>query len=664
MNKVYYPKLAAVNLKKNAKIYLPYLITCVGTVMMFYSICALTFNSQLKNVLGGEVLATILLYGVFEVGIFALIFLLYSNSFLMKRRKKEFGLYNILGMEKRHISKIIFYESCYVTLISLCVGLAAGVLFNKLIFLALLKMLHAQVPMGFEVPLPAIFITLGLFGGIFLLTLLNNLRQIHLVNPVELLKGGQVGEKEPKAKWFAAVLGLLCLGGGYTIAVMVEDPISAIFMFFIAVMLVIFGTYLLFGAGSIAVLKMLRKKKSYYYKTSHFISVSGMMYRMKQNAVGLANICILSTMVLVMISSTTALYTGMNDILTTRYPKEIMFFLKDGKPETLDTLKETVQPVLEKNQLLPQDATAYRYLSFAGLLKENKIETDREAINGSIMLGDLRSLFFMTLSDYQKSGHPDAALETSEDALLFYNRDSSYTGSTLEVFDHTFRVQVTDEKFVLNGFDSAQMGSNYYIVVKDEATLQALYTKQLAAYGEDSSQIKSCYGFELNADAQVKSDVAKQLEDTVMQSGLDCSFESRQASQESFYSLYGGLFFLGIFLGILFIMATVLIIYYKQISEGYDDKERFEIMQKVGMSRQEVKASIRSQVLTVFFLPLVTAGIHVSFALSVILKLLALLNMDNTNLFLLCTLGVFLLFALCYGVIYTLTAKAYYKIVS
>lgn len=666
MNKLYYSKLAVNNIKKNGKLYFPYILTCIGSVMMFYIICALFQNSQLGDMFGGAQLQLLLGLGCGIIGLFVTIFLFYSNSFLMKRRKKEFGLYNILGMEKRHISRIMLYESLYTSVFSLIAGLGAGILFSKLIFLALLKILHFDVVLGFEAPVQAVVITAILFCVIFLLCLLNNLRQIHLVNPIELLKGGQVGEKEPKAKWISAVIGALCLAGGYAIALIVKEPMSALMLFFVAVVLVIIGTYLLFGAGSIALLKMLRKNKTFYYKTNHFISVSGMMYRMKQNATGLSNICILSTMVLVMVSGTISLYAGMDDVLKARHPKEFMITAVQSTPEARKEMKATISSVLEKNGVQANNSVSYHSLSFSALQQEDHFQVENYEGQATIpALGDLRTMYFVPLEDYNNGVPADQqkTLQTEADALLFYNR-SAYNYDTLHIFDSTFRVQVSDETFQLNGFESAEMTSCYFLIVKNMDVVNRMDALQKAVYGEHSSDIKDMYGFDPGLDNEKAAALFSDLQAALKQTPTQDFAESRQNSLNDFYTIYGGLFFLGIFLGVLFIMATVLIIYYKQVSEGYEDKERFRIMQNVGMSHSEVKKSIHSQVITVFFLPLVTAGLHVCFAFSVIAKLLALLQLSNTTLFLFCMLGTFLVFALFYALIYSATAKAYYKIVS
>jgi putative ABC transport system permease protein len=660
MNKLFYPKLAAVNLRKNKRTYIPYILTCIGTIMMYYIIAALSENNSLRELAGGSIIAEILKIGTEIVGFFSVIFLFYTNSFLIKRRKKEFGLYNILGMEKKHILKIILFESIYVAVISIIVGCAAGMLLSKLVFLLVLKMLDFEVMMGFEISASAIRSTVILFGIIFLLTFIYNVRQIHLSKPVELLKGGEVGEREPKTKWFCTVLGILCLGSGYYIAVTTKDPLEALTFFFVAVILVIIGTYCLFTSGSIALLKILRKNKKYYYQTKHFISVSGMMYRMKQNAIGLGNICILSTAVLVMISSTVSLYIGMKDMLVTRYPRDYMIVSYNYSEESIQKIDELLQATEEKYGVEKEDFMQYTYLEFASQLQGDYFESDTSQAQGYT---NIKNLYFIPLEQYNAITGAEETLKENE-VLIFYDREK-YPLQFLKIFDLEYSVKKQSEDFVGIGFDAAQIVPSFYIVMKDMNEIEVLDGKQKEVYGENASPVRYYCGFNYNTgeeeNRQIYDEIKKNLKEDESFYGY---IEGRSHEKDEFYSLYGSLFFLGIFLGILFIMATVLIIYYKQISEGYDDKERFEIMQKVGMSRNEVKKSIHSQVLTVFFLPLVTAGVHILFAFPVITKLLAVFNLTNVTLFAWCTVGTFLIFAAVYAIVYGMTARIYYKIVS
>ncbi len=662
MNKKLYPRLAAMNLRKNAKLYTPYILTCIGTVMLYYVISALSRSTALESIAGGAVLKSILGFGSGVVALFSAVFLFYTNSFLMKRRKKEIGLFNILGMGKRHIAGVMFFETLYVACLGLFFGLFLGLLFSGLLYWLLPLWLRFDVAFQFEVPVSSVFETAAFFLCLFLLILFHTLRQIHVAKPVELLKGGQTGEKEPKAKWLLALFGALCLGAGYAISIMTTDPVAALLMFFVAVILVIIGTYCLFTAGSITVLKILRKKKSYYYKTRHFISVSGMIYRMKQNAVGLANICILSTAVLVMVSSTVSLYIGMEDSLYTRYPKEIAITAYDLSEKNIRLMDGAVSSVLQEEKLEARDTVRYRVLSFAAQQRGTEFSVD---LSSAANLDGVKMLSFIPLEDYNRMTGRNLSLNDGE-AYMYAGREA-YGQDTLRVLGRTFSIRDTLEELAGNGADDSLIVSAYYLVVKDFSVLQELEEKQKDAYGENASLIRLYYGFDLGVQEEREQAVYEKLSQQLMPDegeGFSGYIESRSCSRRDFFALYGGLFFLGIFLGILFMMATVLIIYYKQISEGYEDKERFEIMQKVGLSRREVKKAIHSQVMSVFFLPLVTAMIHIAFAFPVISRLLTALGLTNTQLFIFCTLGCAILFSLIYIGIYWVTARVYYTIVS
>ncbi|HIZ84107.1 MAG TPA: ABC transporter permease [Firmicutes bacterium] len=660
MRKFFYPKLAASNIKKNGRTYIPYILTCIFMVAMYYIISSLARNPGIKDLLGGDTVEYTLVLGGWVVAIFAAIFLFYTNSFLMKRRKKEFGLLNILGMEKKHLSRVIGYETLYIAGISLAFGILLGIVLDKCMFLLILKVLDAPVSLGFYVSFESMLLAGILFAAIFLLIFLNSLRQIRLSSPIELLRGSSVGEKEPKTKWIMAILGVLCLSGGYYLAVTTQNPLTAVSLFFLAVLLVVAGTYFLFMAGSIAFLKLLRKKKSYYYKAKHFISVSGLIYRMKQNAVGLANICILSTMVLVMVASTSSMMLGMEDIINTRYPYDITVYARAETQAQREAVDAAANRLLEAYGAQKTAAQAYTYLNFSAVR-----EGDTFLVGGEedlTALERLNNLFFIPVEDYNRLTGDNAQLAEGE-ILLYSNRDA-YEPDTLTVFDRTYRIVGRPDNFLGNGVMEADIVSSRFIVVRDVEEIVELNDLQRQAYGKNASEFRYFYGFDLDIPEEQQRAFYAELKDSLNSQDLLGIADSRADSRQSFHSLYGGLFFIGIFLGLLFIVATILIIYYKQISEGYDDRERYVIMQKVGMSQAEVKRSIHSQILTVFFLPLITAGVHTAFAFPVISKILALLSMSNTTLFALCTVGCFLVFALLYSLIYALTARAYYRIVS
>ena len=672
MSRFFYFKLAITNIKKNAKTYVPYMITSILTISMFYIICSLGNNPNITKACGTDSMKYVLFLGTWVCGIFAVIFLFYTNSFLMKRRKKEFGLYNILGMEKKHISMVVLCETLIMSIISLVLGLVVGILFDKLMLLVILSMFTVEIPLGFHISPESFPATLTLFTGIFVLIFLNSIRQIHLAKPIELLQGSTVGEKEPKAKWLIALIGAICLGSGYYISLTTTNPIAALNMFFIAVILVIIGTYLLFTAGSIVLLKALRKNKNYYYKTKNFISISGMIYRMKQNAVGLANICVLSTMVLVMISSTFSLWNGMNDVLDNFYPREFIFTPFEYSEKSASDLKVWVKDTLDECNLEPKDIIDYSYLNFAVVQDKDSFIMYRDNPVYSDMINDIRNLFFITLDDYNKMTNSNETLKADE-VLVYSNRDQ-YDYKEMKLSDKTFKVKETLDNFPNNRIMSSDVASSHFMIVKDMSVINDLDKIQNEIYGDMASSIQYYYAFNVDADTEKILDINNKFENDIQEMGTygentnkyvyEGRFDCRETEKNDFIGTYGGLYFIGVFLGVLFIIATILIMYYKQISEGYDDKGRFEIMQKVGISHEEIKKSIHSQVLTVFFLPLIVAGIHIAFAFPFITRLLAILNLTNVKLFAMATVGGFLLFSVFYAVVYRITARSYYKIVS
>lgn len=663
MNRSVYTKLAFTNLKNNRKTYVPYILTAILTVMMYYIIEALSRNESVSwhNV------KLILSYAVIVVMVFSVIFLFYTNSFLIKRRKKEMGMYNILGMGKAHIAKMLSVETIVTAMLSIGAGIAGGILFSKLMWLVLLKILHYDVNMDFKISGTAIVRTLILFSVIFCLTLLYNLWQIRLSNPVELLRGGNEGEREPKTKRLLAAAGVVLVGYGYYVAFTTESPLKAIQLFFVAVVCVILGTYALFAAGSIALLKVLKKKKSFYYKFKNFTAVSGMIYRMKQNAVGLANICILSTMVLVMISTTICMYMGMDDILKTRYPRE--FEVTAFNPDTMreEKIGSIIEEEVRRAGVSENGRVEYHY-GEAIVIKEGNsfdIAVDEDVYSGN---ENLYELVMIPLADYNALEKRNVSLGEGE--ILLYNTDvdAKKAGDVAEIAGESYKVAEELDTLSIEKKNSSRVIGGYYVVVKDEKQIQKYLDfayKGLKGGNPQLDRIKVQYKvcFDLKGTRKDRMKAAeaikKRIEDEVPESYSD----GREIEQESFYDVYGGLFFIGLYLGFMFLMATVLIIYYKQISEGYDDRERYQIMQKVGMSKKEVRQSIRSQVLMVFFLPLMAAVVHIAVAFKVITKLLAVLNMVNVPLFLLCAVVTVAVFAVFYAAVFGVTAREYYKIV-
>jgi len=645
VNRNFYSQLAVRNLKKNSRVYLPYILASIGTIMMFYILCSMAFNDGLNNMYGGGQMATILSLGIIVVGIFAVIFLLYTNSFLIKRRKKEIGLYNILGLGKRHIARMMSLETLYVALLSLAAGLGLGILLSKLMFALLLRMLEFAVPLGFSVNTAGLILTLVIFGAIFLLALVFNLVQIGKAKPIDLMRGSQHGEREPKTKWLLALIGILTLGSGYYIAQTVESPIAAIGMFFVAVILVIIGTYCLFTAGSIAVLKALRKNKSFYYRTKNFTSVSGMLYRMKQNAVGLANICILSTMVLVMISTTVSLYIGIDDSLEKTYLNEIMVQSYSNTEEDINEINLKVSDALSKAGATETTRTSYR--SFNMRLTPDGGTASYE-------------LVFVGLRDYNNIEGADLTLQDGEVIIC----GSGYSGETLDINGTEFHAKVKEVRPLFSLVSpSLTADATYCVVVKDLDKAFNDIAVDTTADVRTISAINSYVGVDIEHGEGMEEAVYNEFYNGLTDDKLNAYMTLRSDERKGIVGLYGGLLFLGIFLGTLFSMATAMIIYYKQVTEGFEDKERFKIMQKVGMSLGEVKKTIRSQILMVFFLPLIVAVIHIAFAFKMITKMLGVLILSNLHLFAVCTVVTVVAFAVIYTVVFSLTARSYYKIV-
>lgn len=642
MNNFIYEKLAVTNLKNNRKTYVPYIFTGILTVMMFYIIDALSRGKGVTQ----NTLKICLQYATGVIVVFAVIFLFYTNSFLIKRRKKEIGVYNILGMGKRHIARMMAVETILTAGISILGGLVSGLVFGKLMYLLLLKILHNSVDMQFSVNGTAILQTVILFAGIYLLTYLYNILQIQMVNPVELLHGGNQGEKEPKSRWLLVIIGVAALGNGYWIALTTEAPLEALLKFFVAVVCVIIGTYALFIAGSIVILKMLRKNKSYYYNPKHFTSVSGMIYRMKQNGAGLANICVLSTMVLVMVSTTVSLYAGMEDILDSRFPREVSIVCNQADTEQEGIIDNLLKEQCEKTGVKITDRVRYRYGSMNAVLKGNQLEKVEQYYPDN----EFYYVEMLTQDEYNRIEKQNVSL--SEQEILTYTTNGKCGKKQINIAGQNYQVKKELSEMMSQPKSSVEMYKTLYIVFANAEQIERI---EPFSYADK---------FNLKGDDGKQKEALEQIQNEFYEKFPDGTMESRMLSRSSFYELYGGLFFIGIYLGSMFIMATVLIIYYKQISEGYDDRERYQIMQKVGMSKKEVKRSIRSQVLSVFFLPLVVAVIHVAAAFKVMTKILGVLNLTNVPLFAICTVITIAVFAVFYIIVYSITAKEYYRIVN
>ncbi len=641
--------------QKNRSIYYPYILTAVLTTAMMYII------GSLQNVTTdySGTLAFSLQLGIVVTSIFSVIFLFYTNSFLMRRRKKEFGLYNILGMEKRHLARLLLWETALMLLISLVLGLAAGVLLDKLMHMLLTRLVGQSVSLTFALSPGSMRYTAALVSLTFVLIWVNSVRQVYFARPVELLRSAEVGEREPKARWLLSLLGLAALGAGYWLSATVKDAAVMILFFFIAVLLVIAGTYLLFTSGSVTLLKALRKNRRYYYKPDHFISVSGMIYRMKQNAVGLANVCVLSTMVLVMVFSTLSLWLGMEDTLNSRLRSDI-----DVRSASTDVsaLEAAVDETLRQAGASREDTWTYRYLSFSALPSAEGFVSTVSFTESDALFGAPATFQVIPLDDYNRMLGRSETLLPGE-VLLECTR-GNYEGDTLRLLEETFSIKARISDGLGAGQALASIYDYYCLVVDSMDTLERLNRQQQSVYDSYASDIRTTMSFYLSpASPELSQAVAGLLRDGAQENGF-ISVAERRELRENLMTLYGGLLFVGLFLGLLFTMAMILIIYYKQITEGYEDRERYRIMRKVGLSRREIRRSISSQILIVFFLPLAAAGLHVTFAFPGIVTMFRALSMTNVTLIAGCALGSFAGFAVLYGAVYLLTARVYYRIVS
>ncbi len=653
-----FSRLAVSNIKKQRRVYVPYMLASIGSIMMFYNFCALTFDD--KGTGASASLQMVMMLGIWVVALFSVLFLFYTNSFLIKRRTKEFGLYNLLGMEKKHVARVVAAENLITSCISLLLGLGLGILLNKGMFLLLCQFLHTNVRYGFSASWPSIVVTIILFCAIFLLTLLYNIHRIARSKPIELMQSARAGEKEPKTKWLLAIIGLLCLGVAYWMALVIESPLAAVGQFFLAVILVIVGTYCLFTAGSIWMLKLMRRSKRYYYQARHFTTVSGMLYRMKQNAAGLASICILSTMVLVMVSTTTSLYFGIEDSLETRFPQQIMLEAQSLTSEEIAEVEADVRRISEKHGASVTGEVKYRMLSRAvlGAASKGIFEAAPQANYTFSMSTNI--LIFISQDEYERLSGIRLGLEQGEIAACEIRggklpQQVSFAGETRRVVAEVKDIPIDPDS-------EALLVGTYYIITPDEADALALTRKMTPPDETINENPDFYYGFDVDGSEEAQIAIMKELYAQKIE-GKSWSVDCRADSRKDFSELCGGLFFLGMFLGLLFSMGNVMIIYYKQLSEGYDDRERFQIMQKVGMSREEVKKTIRSQVLTVFFLPLAAAALHVAVSFKMITLLLRVLGLVNVRLFAACAVGSLVIFALLYTGVYALTARTYYKIV-
>lgn len=665
--KMFYAKLAFTNIRKNGKFYYPYLLTCIFTIAMYYIMCFVAFHPGLDEMRGADMLKQVMGFGRWVVAIVSFIFLIYANSFLMKRRKREFGMYNILGLEKRHIGKIMFFESVYVVIGTLTAGIVSGIIFGRLILMIISRLIKFDNKIGFSISNEGIITSIVLFAVIFSIILIGNLNSVRKTNPIELLHTSAAGEREPKAKILLTLVGIITLLAGYGIAIKVESAVTAVSMFFVAVILVVIGTYCIFVSGSISFLKMLKRNKNYYYKINHFTSVSGMIYRMKKNAAGLASICILSTMVLVVISTTVSLYIGGEDSLRRSYPYDISV-IKEYKQETLDTREEENERIsnrfltdISNSGMKTNEIQAYEDYYAYTQKSGDRFEVLGTNLNSISKLSDCFIFEMLHAKDFEKL--TGKRYELAENEVLVYSKYFK-KGDKIKLDDMEFDVVESLKDYPVKDELSEEIAKVCYMVLPDENVMESIYMEVLRKH-EDKAAGSINYNFNVNLDGSDEEKLEFYIDNIQDNEEYSTNFQTkcRQKGRDNFYMMNGSLLCLGIFLGLLFIIITVLIIYYKQITEGYEDRQRFEIMQKVGMSEAEVRKSIKSQILTVFIFPIIVAVCHIAGAFNMIKKILVLLQLFNVQLLVICTVCTILVFVVIYMIVYLLTSKVYYAII-
>ena len=673
-----YSRMAAQNLRSNARFFLPGIGAEAGLIACFYIMLTLALDDRMQRVKGGSYIPTFMWMGAAILALLSAVLMLYINRFLMKQRKREFGVYNVLGMEKRHVGRVLFFENLISSLLSVAGGLCAGMLFYKLCSLLICRLLQTDIVAGFYYVTPMTVIPTAVFFLLldFFIFLLNRV-SIALMKPVELLQSRSVGEKEPKVRWVMLMLGLVSLAAGYAIALTTKSPLEALEFFFLAVLLVIVGTYFLFVAGSVFVLKALKNNGKFYYKPQNMPAVSGLLYRMKQNAVGLASIAILATGVLVMISTTVTLYAGYEGVLSRNYPQDLYFEAgfpdENGETRHLspEELESMMRSVADKNGVTIQSIEQNEYLSAAYLLQDNRLYVSGKAEKYDMT--DIGNYFFITEATYRGLTGEALALGENQIAVCsIYNPSGikDITGA-LTIHGTKYKIKQNLYYFPISASYLASSFACYGVVVPDEETLSNIYLAQKEANGKYASELTKRIAVTFadcekaaavgdSLDADLRASLRKMAGDDAV---ITYNLDTRWNAKEALLGMFGTLLFLGVLLGAVCLFATALIIYYKQISEGYEDRTRFQIMEKIGMSRQEVRQTIRKQVLLVFFLPLAVAGLHMAVVFPLLTGIMKVLMLFSVRLFAVCTLGTFAVFAMVYTLIYLGTSKTYYKIV-
>ncbi len=658
MTKGLYSRLAFDGIKKNGKLYIPYIVSIIGMVAITYVLRYLSEAPALSDMQAGANLRSIMAMGTVVMLIFSAFFLFYTNSFLSKRRNSEFALYNILGMNKMNVVRILGREYIFVGFVSIASGIGFGILLSKLFELILMKMC------GYSSNFIMYFSKYGvLLSGCFfalILFVLYIFASVRVLKnkPIDLLKSKRMGEREPKANVLFALAGFVLLAFAYYIAVSIQNPVGAITYFFIAVLMVIAATYLLFISGSVMLCRILKKNKNYYYSKKHFVSLSGMIYRMRRNGAGLASICILSTMILVMITSAGSLYFGKTASIKALYPRQFMITVReevtDGYSYDNDAhgiIKEEINKFTDG--ILIKDRMEYKSYNSIGVYSDSNVTLFDADFMYDYSNENACYLEVVPLDDYNLLGE-EVTLEDNE-VLIYASDGVNIRGKDITIGNVSFEIAgKTDKRLDAGNVDVINIVG---IVVKDFDKA----ISEIAEAGKNLSYVVYTIGFDTELDKEEQNELYGKL--SVLESDT-VSISARSEAESTFGELYASLFLLGIFLSVAFMGACVLIMYYKQLTEGYEDAAGYKIMRNVGMTKREIGDSVNSQTLITFFSPLVAAGLHLAFSAPMVHKILILFGVSNLTVFVITYIGCFLAFALLYYMVYKKTVKAYIEIVS
>lgn len=648
----FYIRLAFSNVTKNKPVYFPYFLTSVLSVMIFFVMASIQGQSIIATLPGSYIFVQFLKVGVVITGLFAGVFLLYTDQLLIRQRKKELGLYNIFGLEKKHIARVLCYESLLLTVVGLLIGITLGVCLGKVFFLVLLKLFHLDSGLAFHFVKSAFMQTIICFAVIGLLILLYNLISVGKAKPVELLYAANKGDTYHSVG-LKAILGGVCLAGAYALILTIPSPIDVIGRIMPIAVLILAGTLFFFSSCSVVLLQALKRNDKYYYSPKNFISVSGLIHRLKQNARGLSNICVLSTVVMIIATTTLSLYVGQREMISFRFPMENKISV-GATAEEQNTLLQLVRLTADQYGMIVENEVSYHVTRISGVYKNNVFsvyEPENDSAN------DTCGIYLITLEDYNHIEGTTEQLESDEVLVFSTSRDLALSEIRFDRLEYKVKAELSQLAIQNKSVISSE--TYYYFVCSTQEDIENILSELSPA----ENRFSQAYSMMFDTSGDQKVDFNAALQNQITSTFDEVTFENAEAARQRNTYTYGGFLFIGLLLSILFMIFLTLVIYYKQITEGYSDRYNFEVMQKVGLDRKEVSDIVHKEIRTMFFFPLLVAIIHLAVSLYAIAMLLATLGLTNILVLLLCAGAVSLLFVLIYVVMYFSTARVYCKIV-